>query len=142
MRKCAQEAAKEGLTINPALVFVDEAISGQAKGSAKRFGLQRLFDAWGAGLVDRVYSDELCRLTRDEADGALLLRRVRETGVVLITNDGIDTRRKDWETVWMFKLAFAAAEVRQNADRTSRTMEGLLERGGMIAAPPYGYRVD
>jgi site-specific DNA recombinase len=142
LRKCAQEAAKENLTINPELVFVDEAITGQAKGTVKRLGLQRLFDAWDAGLVDRVYADELCRLTRDEADGALLLRRVRETGVVLITNDGIDTRRKDWETMWMLKLAFAAAEVRQNSDRTSRTMEGLLERGGMIAAPPFGYRVD
>lgn len=142
LRKCAQEAAKENLTIDPALVFVDEAITGQAKGTAKRSGLRRLFDAWDAGLVDRVYADELCRLTRDEADGALLLKRVRETGVILITNDGIDTRRKDWETIWMLKLAFAAAEVRQNADRTSRTMEGLLERGGMIAAPPFGYRVD
>lgn len=142
LRKCAEAAAREQLTIDPELIFIDEAITGKAKGTAKRHGLRRLFDAWEAGAVDRVYADELCRLTRDEADGALLLRRVRETGVAVITNDGIDTRQRGWETIWMLKLVMANSEVQQTADRVSRTMEGLLQRGWMIAAPPFGYRVD
>lgn len=140
--KCRELAAKENLEIDDELVFTDSALGGTSQYTAKRKGYQRLLAAWDAGIVDIVFADELCRLVRDLVEGAMLLERVRNTGVHVVTADGIDTRNKGWELQWQLRLMMARQEVQTTSDRTKRTMRGVLERGGMIAAPAYGYRRD
>jgi len=142
VRKCRELAAKEGLTILDDDLYADHAVTGQASGMAKRTAFRRLLDAWDARLIDFVFAYELSRLTRDEADGALLLRRVRETGVVVITGDGIDTRRPNWEMQWMLALMMSGQEVRNVSNRTSNSMHGVLSEGGMLSAPAFGYMLD
>ncbi|MFO1340615.1 MAG: recombinase family protein [Burkholderiaceae bacterium] len=140
--KCRELAGKEKLDIDEALVFTDSALKGTSQHTAKRKGYQRLLAAWDAGLVDIVFADELCRLVRDLVEGSMLLERVRSTGVHVVTADGIDTRVKGWDLQWQLRLMMARQEVQSTSDRTKRTMRGVLERGGMIAAPAYGYRLD
>ena len=140
--KCREIAGKEKLTIDEALVFTDSALKGTSQHTAKRRGYQRLLAAWDAGLVDIVFADELCRLVRGLVEGSMLLERVLNTGVHVVTADGIDTRVKGWELQWQLRLMMARQEVQSTSDRTKRTMRGVLERGGMIAAPAYGYRLD
>lgn len=140
--KCRELATKEELTIDEALVFTDAALKGTSQHTAKRRGYQRLLAAWDAGLVDVVFADELSRLVRDLVDSSLLLQRVHNTGVHVVTADGIDTRVKGWELTWQLKMMIARQEVQSTSERTKRTMRGVLERGGMIAAPAYGYRLD
>ncbi len=141
-RQARAQAAREGLTIEDDMVFVDEAISGHGTAGQKRPGFRRLLDAWDAGLVDVVFAHELSRLTRDTVTGLELMRRMQATGVAVVTCDGIDTRQPGWEMLFLMRLMMSGEEGRQTASRVSRTMEGLLERGGMIGAPPFGYRVD
>ena len=142
IRKCRDLAAKEGLTIHDDDLYSDRAVTGQASGMAKRTAFRRMLDAWEAKLIDYVFAYELSRLTRDEADGALLLRRVRETGVIVITGDGIDTRRPNWEVQWMMALLMSGQEVRNVSTRTASSMHGVLVDGGMLSAPAFGYMLD
>lgn len=140
--KCRKLAQGQRLDIDDALVFTDSALKGTHQHTAKRLGYQRLLAAWEAGKVDMVLADELCRLVRDAAEGGLLMLRVLETGVHVVTADGIDTRNSGWEMQWQLRLMLAYQEVRSTSERTKRSIHGVLQRGGMIAAPPYGYCVD
>jgi len=139
VRRCRALAARENLTVSDEWVFSDEAITGRAEGLPKRLAFQRMLDAWDAGLLDIVYGDEVSRFSRDLLDGASLMRRVEKTGVHIVTADGVDTRREGWQMLWAMRLAISAEEIRSVGRRTARSMEGLLERGLMIAAPAYGY---
>lgn len=138
-RRCRELAARDGLTVEDDWVFSDEAITGRAEGAHKRVAYQRMLDAWDEGLLDVVYADEVSRFSRDLVDGASLMRRVEKTGVHIVTGDGIDTRKEGWQVLWAMRLAMSGEELRSVGKRTARSMEGLLERGLMIAAPPYGY---
>jgi DNA invertase Pin-like site-specific DNA recombinase len=139
--RCRSLASYEGLTVEDDWVFADQAVSGKAEGSHKRKAYQRLLDAWDANMLDVVYADEVSRFSRDLVEGGLLMRRIEQTGVRVLTGDGIDTRREGWQSLWSLRLTIAAEELRGVSRRTSRTMKGTLERGLMIAAPPYGYRL-
>lgn len=142
VRRCRELAAIDKVTIGDDSTYADKAITGQGSGTSKRLAFRRLLDAWDAGLLDFVYATELARLTRDAAVGGSLLERVEKTGVVVVTADGIDTRRQGWQMHWMMLLATSGAEVRSVGTRTTTSMRGVLERGGMIAAPPFGYSTD
>jgi site-specific DNA recombinase len=142
VRNCRALAARDGLTIDDADIFLDHAVSGQAKGTVRRTEWRRLLDAWDAGLVSVVFANELSRLTRDGVEGAELKRRVERTGVHVVTNDGIDTRLPGWHFLWDVKMAFNSQEVRSVARRTADSMPGVAERGGMLAAPAFGYQLD
>jgi site-specific DNA recombinase len=142
VRQARAQGAREGLTVADSMVFTDEAVSGHGAAGGKRIGFRRLLDAWDAGLLDVVFAHELSRLTRDIVTGLELMRRMQATGVAVVTCDGIDSRRPGWESLFLMRLMMTGEEGRQTASRVSRTMEGLLERGGMIGAPPFGYRVD
>lgn len=142
VRNCRALAARDGLTVDEADLYLDHAVSGQAKGSNRRTQWRRLLDAWDAGLVSVVYANELSRLTRDGVEGAELKRRIERTGVHVVTNDGIDTRLPGWHLLWDVKMAFNGQEVRSVAKRTADSMLGVAERGGMLAAPAFGYTLD
>lgn len=142
LRRCRQVADREGLTINPALVFTDLAITGKAEGLAKRTQYRQLMDAIEARECSVVIADEISRLTRHVREGGRLMDLVDETGVRFLTNDGIDTHREGWRPLWMVKLMAATMEVESTGSRTTRGMIGQLERGYQIAQAPYGYRAS
>lgn len=139
---CRALAARDGLTVNDADLYLDHAVSGQAKGTVHRTQWKRLLDAWDAGQLSIVFANELSRLTRDGVEGAQLKRRVQRTGVHVVTGDGIDTRRPGWELMWDMLMAVNGQEVRFVAQRTADSMLGVARRGGMLAAPAFGYELD
>lgn len=139
-RNCDTLAAKEGLTIDSRLKFSDEAITGKAEGTAKRAGYRRLLDAIDAGECTVLIADELSRITRHYSEGARLIDIIDNTGLRVITGDGIDTTREGWKLLWMVKLMAAAQEVENSSNRTIRGMVGALHRGYQVAPAPYGYR--
>lgn len=139
VRRCREEAEKENIIIDDAFVFTDSALSGSSV--TKRVQYKRLMDAWDAGLIDIVYADEVSRFARDMPTGALLMKKVEDTGIVIITGDGIDTRREGWQMLWSFKLMQASQETRGTASRVVRGMQGQLERGHMIAQAAFGYKL-
>lgn len=140
LRRCRQVAEREGLTLDPKFVFADAAITGRAEGLAKRTQYRRLLDAVEARECSVVIVDEISRLTRHVQEGGRLMDLVENMGVRFLTNDGLDTHREGWRSLWMVKLMSANMEVESTGSRTTRGMIGQLERGYQIAQPPYGYR--
>lgn len=139
-RRCKAVALREGLTLEPRLMFSDDAVTGKAEGLAKRKEYRRLVDAIEARECSVVIADEISRLTRDYHEGARLMKYADELGVRFITHDGIDTAQTGWKPLWMVKLMAATMEVESTADRVTRGMVGQLERGYQIAQAPFGYR--
>jgi len=140
VRRCRETAAKEKLTVDDKWVFSDSAISGTAKGRAKRVAYQRLMDAIESKLVDIVFIDDVSRAARDMLEGAKIMALVDSIGLRVVTSDGIDTAQPNWKMMWSFKLMTAVQQVENTATQVVRGMVGQLERGYQIAQPPFGYR--
>jgi DNA invertase Pin-like site-specific DNA recombinase len=138
-RRCRETAAKENIVIEDRLVFSDIAISGTAKGRAKRFAYQRLIDAIESKLVDVIFIDDVSRIARDMLEGAKLMALVDSIGLRIVTSDGIDTAQPSWKMLWSLKLMTAVQQVESTAYQVIRGMIGQLERGYQIAQPPFGY---
>lgn len=140
IRRCRELAVKEGIVISDEMIFSDSAVSGSSV--AKRSGYLRMLDAWDAGMLDIVFADEVSRFARDLSTGSMLIKKIEDTGVVVLTQDGIDSRREGWNMMWGFKLVQAGQEVRGTASRVKRGMQGQLERGHMIAQAAFGYKLE
>lgn len=140
VRRCEEMAAKEGMNVENGFVFTDSALSGNSL--RNRDGYQRLMDAWDDGMIQTVFADEVSRFARDMPTGSILMKKVEDTGIVVITKDGIDTRREGWQMLWSLKLVQASQETRGTASRVVRGMQGQLERGHMIAQAAFGYRLE
>ncbi|AOW13151.1 hypothetical protein LPB72_07280 [Hydrogenophaga crassostreae] len=140
IRRCHEVAKREGLEIEPTLVFSDDAVSGSAKGRHKRPSYQRLIDGIDAGEIRIVVVDELSRLTRDVEESGRLMRYVENVGLQIIAASGLDTRQKGWQAPFMVNILMSRLEVEGLAHRATRGMLGQLERGYQIAQAPYGYR--
>lgn len=142
IRRCRQIAQEQGFLVDETLIFCDAAISGHSKDIRKREGLSKLFDAWDQGFVDVVLTTEMSRLGRDATAGLAVLARLQDGRVHLVTDDGIDTRRPSWVMLALVRLGLATEEARTISARVSRSMLGVLERGGLISQPPYGYELN
>lgn len=140
VRRCRETAAKEGLTVADNFVFSDSAITGTEKGRTKRAAYQRLLDAIDARIVDIVFIDDVSRATRDYLEGAKLMATVENTGLRVVTSDGLDTAQNNWKTLWQVKLMTAGLQIENTAMQVVRGMLGQLERGYQVAQPPFGYR--
>ncbi|MFC7286463.1 recombinase family protein [Herminiimonas glaciei] len=139
LRRAREFAQKIGISIPDNLVFADEATTGSAKGLAKRAGYKRLLAAWEKKEFDVLIVDELCRLARDPIELATIQVRIEKTKIRLICADGLDTSKSGWQLQFGFSSVMAAHFVRETGHRVTRAMIGQLERGFMIAAPPFGY---
>jgi DNA invertase Pin-like site-specific DNA recombinase len=140
VRRCRETATKEKLVIEDTWVFSDSAISGTAKGRAKRVAYQRMMDAVENKLVDIVFIDDVSRAARDMLEGAKIMALVDSIGLRVVTSDGIDTAQPNWKMLWSFKLMTAVQQVENTASQVVRGMVGQLERGYQIAQPPFGYK--
>ncbi len=141
VRRAREKAESLGYEVPDELIFSDAIITGAAKGLAKRVGYERLLRAWDRKEFDAVIVDEVSRLARDPVALAHLQVRIEKTRVRLISTDGIDSNIPGWQLQYGFCGVIASHFVRETGHRVIRAMIGQLERGFMIAAPPFGYRI-
>lgn len=139
VRRARQKAEALGYTVPDELIFSDAIITGTAKGLAKRIGYEKLLRAWERKEFDALVVDEVSRLARDAVALAHLQERVEKSGVRLLSTDGIDSATPGWQLQFGFCGVMASHFVRETGHRVIRAMVGQLERGFMIAAPPFGY---
>ncbi|MCV2422724.1 recombinase family protein [Paucibacter sp. DJ4R-1] len=140
LRRCHETAARESLTLKPSLIFSDAAVTGKSDGTSKRTDYLRLIDAIESRQCDVLVVDELSRLTRHASESVKIMDYVDQIGLRIVTNDGIDTAREGWKSMWLVKTLVAVQEVDNTSARVSRGLVGQLERGYQIAAAPLGFR--
>ena len=142
VRRCSELAQQHGLEPSPELTFSDAALSGREKDLSRRAGYQRMLMAWDNREFDILLVDELSRVARDGVELALLVRRIQNTPVRLITANGIDSTVPNWELMFGIQSIVSQQSVRDTQHRVVRGMIGQLERGFMVATPPFGYQLD
>jgi len=142
IRRCREVIQTLGLKSGEEEIFQDEALSGTDKHLAKRKGFLQLMEAWDRGEVDLLVVDELSRLSRDPVQLATLQTRIEKTGVRMVTADGLDTTQPQWQLAFGLVGIISQQSVRDTQHRVVRGMVGQLERGFMIATPPFGYQYE
>ena len=140
IRRTREHAKALGYEVPEELIFSDAAVSGQSNALSKRVGYARLMKSWANKEFDALVVDEVSRLARGPLELAKLEDQVGRTGVRLITTNGVDSNIQNWEFQYAVMGAAAAQFVRDTRHRVIRGMIGQLERGYMIAVPPFGYR--
>lgn len=141
VRRAREKAENLGYEVPDELIFSDAIITGTAKGLAKRVGYERLLRAWERKEFDALIVDEVSRLAREPVALAHLQVRIEKSKVRLVSTDGIDSSLPGWQLQFGFCGVIASHFVRETGHRVIRAMVGQLERGFMIAAPPFGYQL-
>jgi site-specific DNA recombinase len=92
VRRCQQFVEREGGTVDPSCVFTDYATSGA---SLARAGFEAMMALTSATppAIDVIVAEDLSRITRDLADGALLFKRLQYLGVKLLASPTASTPR-------------------------------------------------
>ncbi|OOG22669.1 hypothetical protein B1C78_14680 [Thioalkalivibrio denitrificans] len=142
IRRCREVIQGLGLENGDVQVFSDGALSGTDKHLSKRQGFLALVDAWDRGELDLLVVDEVSRLSRDAVQLANLQRRIEQTGVRVVAADGLDTSQQQWQLSFGLVGLISQQSIRDTQHRVVRGMLGQLERGFMIATPPYGYQYE
>lgn len=138
VRSCQRRADQAGL--GPAEVFADAGLSGASM--ARRPGLDDLRAALAARRVSAVIVESLDRLSRDQADLALLWREVRQAGARLITVEAGEIRDDSGGIMQVGLGAMMGELYRHNlAHKTRRGLEGVVRSGRHAGPPGYGYRL-
>lgn len=141
VRRAKEKALSLGYEVPEDLIFSDSAITGQEHGRAKRAGYQRFLDAFEKRQFQAVVVDELCRLDRDNLGIAILQDKIERSGIRFISTDGLDSNVPGWQLSFGLQGVIASHAIRETRHRVIRGMIGQLERGYMIAAAPFGYRM-
>lgn len=142
IRMCRDTAARFGMKVTPVLVFADDAISGQAKKTHKRTEYAALRRAVCAGEVDVLICDQQCRLARSARESLDFLDELHRFSVRLLTADGFDSSHPTAQLIFGVKSVFSEFFIEETRHRVLRSMMGDFERGVMVTAIPYGYRID
>lgn len=140
VRRCREIAARHGAIVPDSLVFMDAAVSGSEKGRLKRIGFDELLAAIESGGFFLLVVDELSRLARDVLELAKFDKLIARKRLRVVTADGLDSTSPTWTLQLSIIGAMAQFSLKETKHRVIRGMQGQLERGWMIAAPPYGYR--
>lgn len=135
--RCREIAIREGSGL--CQVYTDEALSGTSM--ANRPGLQKLLEDIEAGRLSMVITESLDRLSRDQADLALIDRCRKQKRVRLITaSDGeIQDGASGIMQVGM-RAIFGAMYVADLRDKTLRGQKGVARDGRIPGGQCYGYR--
>ncbi|MBC3808496.1 recombinase family protein [Undibacterium seohonense] len=141
VRRAREKAVSLGYEVPEDLIFSDSAITGQEHGLAKRVGYQRFLDAFEKRQFQAVVVDELCRVDRDSLGIATLQDKIERSGIRFISTDGLDSNVPGWQLTFGLQGVMASHAIRETRHRVVRGMIGQLERGYMIAAAPFGYRM-
>lgn len=140
IRRGREVALRLGLIVDDNLIFTDSALSGMEESLHKRQGYHAFIKAWADNQFDVFIVDEFARISRDPVEQAIIMRKLdNNRRVRMVTSDGIDTKDADWQLRVGLQGILAQQEVRKIQHRVGRGMLGQLERGYMIATPPFGY---
>ncbi len=142
VRRVRVHLERLGGTFDPALVFADHAISGAS--------LNRpAFEAMMAKVkarnreIDVILTEDISRVTRDFADGAMVFRELQYLGVPLIgVSDGIDTSVRGAKLSFTVKNLLADMFLDDLRDKTLRGLEGRALAGCSTGGLPIGYRSE
>jgi site-specific DNA recombinase len=140
IRRAREKAQKLGFDVPDELIFFDAAVTGRSSGLSKRKGFARLLAAWDSNKFEALFIDEVSRISRDLLELTSVRERAEKSGVRLVSGDGVDSTLQGWQFFYDVLSVLASNAVRETAHQVTRGMVGQLERGFMIAAPPYGYR--
>lgn len=139
---CLELLTRLGYDVANCRHFSDSGISGASEKTERRIGLRDLLAAWDARELDVIAVDEVSRLARGPRELGDIQERVARTGVRLVTANGLDSRDATFGLTFGITSAIASYALEETRHRVKRSMRGLLERGFMIAAPPFGYRLE
>jgi DNA invertase Pin-like site-specific DNA recombinase len=142
IRTCTEAAAKQGLTVSASLIFSDDAMTGAAHGTHRREHYHALREAIRGGLIDVIICDQQCRLARSAKESLTFFDELKAYGVRLLTADGFDSEQPTAQLLFGIKSVFSEFFLDETRHRVRRGMCGEFERGAMVTAVPYGYRVD
>jgi site-specific DNA recombinase len=140
VRRCRDFVQREGGSVDPQFVFTDYAASGA---SLTRSGFEAMMALTNGAkpAVDVIVAEDLSRVTRDLADGAMLFRRLQFQGVKLLgVADGVDTSAKHAKLTYTVKNLVADVYLDDLRDKTLRGLEGRHHANLSTGNPPYGYR--
>ncbi len=116
-------------------VFQDEAISGAS--IINRPGISNLIDEAVAGYFDRVISEDLSRISRDQCDIANLYRKLQYLGIELETLEEGEIN----ELHIGLKGTMNALYLKDLAHKTRRGMIAAVLKGSIPGGRAYGYDV-
>ncbi|MGF7229718.1 MAG: recombinase family protein [Candidatus Saccharibacteria bacterium] len=135
LRNCRTYCERQGW---PApVVYTDAATSGARN---DRTGYQRLLAEASRYAV--VLVDDLSRLSRDSAECAMVVRRLKFGGVRLIgVSDGVDTARKSHKADVGLRGLMSELYLDDLAEKTHRGLTGRALQGANAGGLAYGYRV-
>src|SRR5690606_32844786 len=137
-RRCHERIARDALDPVQSFLFADRALSGS---SMRRLEFERLMGLVAAGKVERIYVEDMSRLSRDAADSALIDKQLRYNDVRLVTiADGIDSALAGSKLSMGLRSLMAEAYLADWRDKTRRGLVGRALRGLATGAPPFGYR--
>ncbi|MFN3262175.1 MAG: recombinase family protein [Pikeienuella sp.] len=132
LRICRARAEREGWTIIDS--YTDRAISGA---SLLRPGVQELISDALKGRFDVILAESLDRLSRDQEDIAGLYKRMRFSGVSIVTLSEGEVS----ELHIGLKGTMGALFLKDLADKTRRGLRGRVEKGRSGGGLCYGYDV-
>ena len=132
-RLCREHAEREGWQI--VATYEDAAISGSSM--ILRPGVQRLLADAQAGKFDIVVAEALDRVSRDQADVAILYKHLQFARVPLVTL----AEGEISELHVGLKGTMNALFLKDLAKKTHRGLRGRVEKGFSAGAIGYGYRM-
>jgi site-specific DNA recombinase len=133
VRVCRDRADREGWDV--VNVYSDLAISGT---KANRPGLLAMLAAADAREFDLLVVEDLDRVSRNQADGALIFQRLEFAGIRIFSlMDGAIS-----ELHIGLKGTMNALQLKQTAAKIRRGQVGVVSRGGVPGGLCYGYDVD
>ena len=135
LRNCRNYCDRQGWPAPE--VFTDAAMSGAR---SDRPGYLALLAV--ASQFEVVLFDDLSRLSRDSAEVAMAVRRLKFAGVRLIgVSDGVDTARKSHKADVGLRGLMSELYLDDLAEKTHRGLTGRALAGASAGGLPYGYRV-
>lgn len=139
VRRCREFIEHAGGMVDPNLIFADHAISGA---SLQRPAFEKLMSMVTAKRreVDVIVTEDLSRVTRDFADGAMVFRQLQYLDVPLLgVADGIDTSSRQAKVAFTVKSLLADMHLEELRDKTLRGLKGRILSGYSTGGLAYGY---
>jgi DNA invertase Pin-like site-specific DNA recombinase len=140
LRKCREYAAAHEIPVDDQCIFADAAISGEAMPNRPR--LQALLDAAERKPCpfDVLLIDDSSRLSRDDADGPMIRKRLRFAGIRLIAiSQNIDSNDEQSAELWAIHSMVDSLFIRELGKKTHRGLEGKMLKGFSAGGRTFGY---
>jgi site-specific DNA recombinase len=141
IEKCREFARTNGLTVDEALIYVDEAISGVG---SNRPALMALLQAAYSPKrsFDVILTEDLSRISRSTAESLTIFNRLRFAGVeVFSIAQGFSSADEQSELFWTFHGLKDSYYVRDLGKKTHRGMAANITRGLHAGGRCFGYRL-